>query len=137
MTITIHKLDHIAIIVENLEKALLPYTEALGLIHTPIEYIESHQVRVTFIPLGQTQIELIEPLNSHGKLARFLQKTGGGLHHVAIEVANIEDSIRDLQTHGIEMNNSHPQPGAQGSLVAFTKRRSFDGVIIELIQKHS
>lgn len=134
MTVT-KRVNHIAIIVDDLEKAMEPYVKGFGLKPSEIEFVESYNTRIVFLPVGDTQIELLQPLGDRGELQEFLRTTGGGLHHIAIEVDNIEQSIAELQSKGIEMNDNVPKPGAQNTSIAFTKKESFGGVIVEIVEQ--
>lgn len=133
MTVT-KRLNHIAIIVDDIEQALVPYVKGIGLVPTEIEYIEAYNTRIVFLPIGDTQIELLQPLGDKGELQEFL-KEGGGLHHIAFEVENIEESIKDLESKGIKMIDKAPKPGAQNTSIAFTNRDSFKGVSVEILQQ--
>ncbi|WP_379969504.1 VOC family protein [Ectobacillus sp. sgz5001026] len=128
------KVNHIAVIVDDIEKALLPYEKLLGLIPTKIEYVASYNVHIAFLPIGDTQIELVQPLGEEGELVDFLRETGGGLHHIALEVDDIQETITNMQKGGIPMKDTIPRPGAHGSTVAFAKNDGFNGVTIEFVQ---
>lgn len=130
----IKKINHIAIIVKDIEKALIPYREGLGLKETEIEYVESYNVRVVFLPIGDTQIELVQPLGDEGELVEFLQKTGGGLHHIALEVDDIQKTLQNMEGLSISMKDRSPRPGAHNSIVAFVKPEGFEGVRVEFVQ---
>ncbi|GAX90716.1 VOC family protein [Effusibacillus lacus] len=130
----VKKINHIAVIVDDIEKALVPYQKGLGLPSSNIEYVESYNVKVVFLPIGDTQIELVQPLGDKGELVEFLRATGGGLHHIAMEVEDINSAIRQAASSGIHMKDMTPRPGAHNSTVAFAERESFDGVVIELVQ---
>jgi methylmalonyl-CoA/ethylmalonyl-CoA epimerase len=130
----VKKINHIAIIVDDIEKALVPYQKALGLTPSKIEYVESYNVNVVFLPIGDTQIELVQPLGEEGELVAFLRTTGGGLHHIALEVEDINETIQQAVRSGIILKDKTPRPGAHNSTVAFAERDSFDGVVIELVQ---
>lgn len=127
------KLNHIAVIVENIEQALIPYEKGLGLKATEIEFVESYNCRVVFIPIGDTQIELIEPLGEEGDLVEFL-KGGGGLHHLAIEVDEVEQAINDMEAVGVEMKDKVPKKGAHDATVAFSENQEFAGVTMEFVK---
>ena len=130
----VKKINHIAIIVKDLETALIPYREGLGLKETEIEFVESFNVRLVFLPIGDTQIELIQPLGDEGDLVEFLQKTGGGLHHIAVEVEDIHKTLQNMEGLSIEMKDRSPRPGAHNSTVAFAKPEGFAGVTVEFVQ---
>jgi|HigsolmetaAR203D_1030402.scaffolds.fasta_scaffold00226_17 methylmalonyl-CoA epimerase len=127
------RVNHIAIIVDDLEKAMEPYVKGLGLEPTEIEFVESYNTRIVFLPVGDTQIELLQPLGDAGELQEFL-KAGGGLHHIAFEVEDVEASIAELEEKGIRMADKTPKPGAQNTLIAFAKRESFSDVLVEIVQ---
>ncbi|SFJ66726.1 VOC family protein [Thermoflavimicrobium dichotomicum] len=130
----VKKINHIAVIVDDIEKALVPYQKGLGLTPSNIEYVESYNVKVVFVPIGDTQIELVQPLGDEGELVEFLRATGGGLHHIAIEVEDINRAIHHAASSGILLKDMTPRPGAHNSSVAFAERESFDGVVIEFVQ---
>jgi methylmalonyl-CoA epimerase len=130
----IKKINHIAIIVKDIEQALIPYRDCLGLKPTEIEYLESFNVKVVFLPVGDTQIELVQPLGQEGELNDFLRTTGGGLHHIALETDDVGTSLTEIEKFGIRMKDRSPRPGAHDSTIAFVEQSEFDGVIIELVQ---
>jgi methylmalonyl-CoA/ethylmalonyl-CoA epimerase len=130
----VKKINHIAIVVNDIEKALKPYQESLGLQPTEIEYVESFNVKVVFLPIGDTQIELVEPLDKEGDLVEFLRETGGGLHHIAFEVDDINLGIKQIKNSGRQMKDKNARNGAHNTMVAFAEKESFDGVIVELVQ---
>jgi methylmalonyl-CoA/ethylmalonyl-CoA epimerase len=129
----VKKINHIAVIVDDIEKALIPYRKGLGLVPSEIEYVESFHVRVAFLPIGDTQIEFVQPLGNEGELAEFL-KMGGGLHHIAVEVEDIHQALDHMNNVGIPMEDTVPRPGAHDSTVAFAKKEGFHGVVVELVQ---
>ncbi|WP_027415898.1 VOC family protein [Aneurinibacillus terranovensis] len=130
----VKKINHIAIIVEDIEKSLVPYKQGLGLKPTDVEYVESYDVRVAFLPIGDTQIELVQPMGNDGDLVEFLKKTGGGLHHIALEVEDIHQTIHRLDQAGIPLKDRSTQKGAHNSTVTFAEQTGFDGVVIELVE---
>lgn len=130
----IKKVNHIGIVVNDIEKALIPYPDSLNLACTGIEYNKEFNVRFLFIPIGDTRIELIQPLSEKGDLAEFLKKNHGGLHHLAFEVDKIEKEIYELAESGIKMKDRTPKSGANNSKVVFIEKDEFDGAIIELVQ---
>ena len=130
----IKKIDHIAIIVRNIEEALQVYEGALGLELTEITEVPEQAVRVAFLPVGESEIELVEPLSTSSGVAKFLEKRGEGLHHICLEVEDIEAALRDLAAKGIRLIDEQPRQGAHGR-VAFLHPKSTHGVLIELIEK--
>jgi methylmalonyl-CoA/ethylmalonyl-CoA epimerase len=132
----IKKIDHLAIVVHNIEEALQIYEGALGLELTDVEEVPEQAVRIAFLPVGESEIELVEPLSTGSGVAKFLEKRGEGLHHVCFEVEDIEAALQDLADKGIRPINQQPRQGAHGR-VAFLHPKSTHGVLIELIEKPS
>ena len=130
----IRKIDHIAIIVRSIEEALQVYEGALGLELTDVKEVPEQAVRVAFLPVGESKIELVEPLTADGGVARFLEKRGEGLHHICLEVDDIEAALQDLAAQGVRLIDEQPRQGAHGR-VAFLHPKSAHGVLIELIEK--
>jgi methylmalonyl-CoA epimerase len=136
------KIDHIGIVVHNIEKALQVYEGALGLRLTDVEEVPEQAVRVAFLPVGESKLELLEPLTADtstelstgGGVAKFLEKRGEGLHHICFEVDDIEATLQDLAVQGIRLIDEQPRQGAHGR-VAFLHPKSAHGVLIELIEK--
>ena len=120
----VKKINHIAIIVKDLETALIPYREGLGLKETEVEFVESFNVRLVFLPIGDTQIELIQPLGDEGDLVEFLQKTGGGLHHIAVEVDDIHKTLQNMEDLSIDMKDRSPRRVPITPLLPLLNRRS-------------
>ena len=130
----IKKIDHIAIVVYNIEEALQFYEGDLGLELTEVKEAPEQAVRIAFLPVGESQIELVEPLSTDSGVARFLEKRGEGLHHICLEVDDIEAALQDLAAQGIRLIDEQPRRGAHGR-VAFLHPKSAHGVLIELIEK--
>ncbi len=130
----IKKIDHIAIIVRNIKEALQVYEGALGLELTDVEEAPEQAVKVAFLPVGESEIELVEPLTTDSGVARFLEKRGEGLHHICLEVEDIEAALQDLAAKGVRLIDEQPCQGAHGR-VAFLHPKSTHGVLIELIEK--
>ena len=130
----IKKIDHIAIVVYNIEEALQFYEGALGLELTEVKEAPEQAVRIAFLPVGESQIELVEPLSTDSGVARYLEKRGEGLHHICLEVDDIEAALQDLAAQGIRLIDEQPRRGAHGR-VAFLHPKSAHGVLIELIEK--
>ncbi|PPR78088.1 MAG: hypothetical protein CFH01_01186 [Alphaproteobacteria bacterium MarineAlpha2_Bin1] len=130
----IGNLNHVAIVVPNLEKAKFKYEGILGATVSGIEHLEDHGVSIIFVKLGNTKIELMHPLGDKSPIKKFLEKNpNGAIHHVCYEVKNIKNSIKLLQKKGIEIiGDSSPSIGAHGKPVVFLKPKQFDGTLIEL-----
>jgi len=130
----IKKIDHIAIAVRSIEEALQFYRGALGLELTDVEEVAEQAAKVAFLSVGESEIELAEPLTTDGSVAKFLEKQGEGLHHICLEVEDIEAALQDLAAKGIRLIDQQPRQGAHGR-VAFLHPKSTHGVLIELIEK--
>ncbi|KIL44307.1 methylmalonyl-CoA epimerase [Jeotgalibacillus soli] len=126
------KVDHIGIAVQSIEKALPFYTKMLALTLVKIERIEEQGVAVAFIDAGNVKLELLEPLHDASPIARFIQKRGQGLHHVALKVEGIEQRILELKSKGVQFVSEQPKLGAGGAEVAFLHPSSGHGVLYEL-----
>jgi methylmalonyl-CoA/ethylmalonyl-CoA epimerase len=131
---TIKRIDHIAVVVENLDAALATYRDGLGMKVSRIETIPEQDVRIGFLPSGDSEIELLEPINPDSGVARYLAKRGEGLHHICLEVDDIRQTLADLKDRGIQLINETPQRGAYG-MVAFIHPKGASGVLIELLER--
>ena len=131
------RIDHVAIIVRNLEQALLFYRDTLGIEPAEIKEVPSEEVRIAFLPLGGpggSEIELIEPTTPASSLSRFLEKRGEGLHHICLEVENIEEALREMQEKGAPVLDTAPRRAAEGRAI-FLHPKGTNGVLLELIEK--
>jgi methylmalonyl-CoA/ethylmalonyl-CoA epimerase len=128
------KINHIAIVVENIEQALAVYRDALGLPLAHIAEEPAEQVRVAFLPTESGDIELIQPLTPDSGVAKFLAKRGEGLHHVCLEVDSIEATIRAMTARGLDVL-SEPRVNERGETYIFVHPRSAHGVLIELYER--
>lgn len=129
----IKKVDHIGIVVRDVEEARQAY-EALGLKVTHVKEVAEQKVKVAFLPVGDTEIELVQPITADSGVAGFLEKRGEGLHHICFEVDDIEATLADLKARGMRLIDQEPRPGAFGR-VAFLHPKSAHGVLIELVEK--
>lgn len=127
----VKRVDHIGVAVTNLAEAIEAY-EALGLRPSSVENIASEEVHVALFPVGETRIELLEPTAEGTVIKRFLEKRGEGIHHVALEVDNIEEASRELVAAGVRLVYDTPHPGEGGSKINFIHPASTRGVLIEL-----
>ncbi|PYQ02276.1 MAG: methylmalonyl-CoA epimerase [Acidobacteria bacterium] len=127
------KIDHLGIAVPSLAEAIRAY-EALGFTVQSTEEVPSEKVRVAFLPVGESRLELLEPTEAGSVIARFLQKRSG-LHHVCVLVEDIEAALAELRAKGVSLIDETPRPGAGGSRVAFVHPRAAGGVLLELKQK--
>ena len=130
----IKKINHLGIVVHNIEEALQVYEGALSIELTDVEEVPEQAVRVAFLPVGESKIELVEPLTVDSGVARFLEKRGEGVHHICLEVEDIEAALQNLAAKGVRLIDEQPRQGAHGR-VAFLHPKSTHGVLIELIEK--
>ena len=126
-------LDHIGVAVASLERRLALY-RALGLEVAAVEEVRSEKVRVAFLPVEGTSIELLEPTGPESPVAAFIAKRGEGLHHLCFRVADIRGAMAQLKENGFELLTDEPGRGAHGCLVCFVHPRSAGGVLVELSQ---
>lgn len=130
----VKRIDHIAIVVPNVEEAAEFYENALGLTLQHIEEVEGQEVIVAFLPAGQSEIELVEPITDGSGIARFLNRHGPGIHHICLEVDDIEATLARLKEKGIHLINEEPTIGSGGKRVAFIHPKSTYGVLVELYE---
>jgi methylmalonyl-CoA/ethylmalonyl-CoA epimerase len=131
---TIKRIDHIAVVVENLDVALATYRDALGMDVSRIDILPEQDVKIGFLPSGDSEIELLEPINPESGIARFLSKRGEGLHHICLEVDDILQTLADLKARGVQLIDETPRKGAYGK-VAFIHPKGASGVLIELLER--
>ncbi|NLY36815.1 MAG: methylmalonyl-CoA epimerase [Tissierellia bacterium] len=129
------KLDHIGIAVKSLDDALPFWRDVLGLKEAGIEVVEEQKVRVAFLPVGDTEVELLESTDEDGPIARFIEKNGPGVQHLAFRVDDIESAIAYMLEKGMRMIDSAPRYGAGGARIAFVHPKSSQGVLVELSQR--
>ena len=129
----IGRIHHVALVVRSLDEALPLYTELLGLTLETVMDVPDDRVRIAFLAVGESKVELVEPTDATTGVARFLEKQGEGFHHVCYEVPDITEELTRLGIEGVELIDSAPRRGAEGP-VAFVHPRSGHGVLIELIE---
>ena len=130
----IRRIDHLGIAVSGLEERLPFWAEALGLSVGGMETVDSEKVKVAFLPAGDSSIELLEATDDSSAIRGFLDKRGEGIHHIALEVDDIDRSLERLQEHSVTVLGGGARPGADGSRVAFLHPRSTGGVLVELVE---
>lgn len=128
------KINHLGIATKGIDEALKFWADALGLEDVHTEVVEDQKVRVAMLPIGESRIELLEPTSDDSPISKFLEKRGGGIHHIAVEVENIELALNELKIKGMRLIDESPRVGAEGCLVAFVHPSSTGGVLLELVQ---
>jgi len=131
----VHKVDHIGVAVSNLEEALKIYTDVLGLKLHGTEVVEEQKVRVAFMPVGDTEIELLESTDPEGPIAKFIEKRGEGIQHIAFRVDDIEEALEQMRQQGVRLIDEKPRYGAGGARIAFLHPKSTGGVLVELCER--
>ena len=129
------KLEHIGIAVKNLESANRLFAKLLGKTHYKIESVDSEGVRTSFFELSGLKIELLEATNPDSPIARFIEKKGEGIHHLAFEVDNVNERMQQYAEDGFELINKEPKAGADNKMICFLHPKSTNGVLIELCQE--
>ncbi len=132
----VRKVDHIGVAVKNLDEALNFYENILGLKAAGKEVVEEQKVTVAFLPVGDSEVELLESTQEDGPIAKFIEKNGEGVQHIAYKVDNIEEAIAEMKEKGIRMIDEKPRYGAGGARIAFCHPKSTFGVLIELTERN-
>jgi methylmalonyl-CoA epimerase len=130
------KISHLGIATKEIDEALKFWEDALGLENVHTETVEEQKVRVAMLPIGETRIELLEPTAEDSPISKFLEKRGGGIHHIAVEVEDIEATLAKLKAEGARLIDEKPRIGAEGCLIAFVHPSSANGVLLELVQEN-
>ena len=131
----VKNIDHIGIAVTNMQEALSFWEKSLGIEPHGIEDVPERKLRTAFLPVGGTEIELLEPTSTDSSIAKFIEKRGEGLHHIAIRVDNIEVALAELKAKGIQLIDETPRNGAGGVRIAFVHPRATHGVLLELCER--
>lgn len=130
----ITRLDHIGIAVKSIAESLKVY-EAMGLKSVGVEEVAEQKVRVAFIPIGETEIELLESTAPDGPVAKYIEKNGEGIQHLALRVDNLEAALAEMKAKGVRLIDEKPRYGAGGAKIAFVHPRSTGGVLLELSER--
>lgn len=128
------KVEHIGIATHTLDDALSFWRDALGLEVAHTEIVEEQGVRVAMLPIGEARIELLEPTSDDSPVAKFIEKRGAGIHHIAVRVDDLRAMLRRLKESGVRLIDETPRVGAGGCLVAFVHPSSANGVLLELVE---
>jgi len=130
----IKRIAHIAIAVRDLDAASKFFEERLGLRRHTLEVLVEERVKIAFFPIGDTEVELVEGIGPDNPVAKFLEKRGEGIHHIALEVENIQEQLDFLGSSGVPLLDRAPRDGGQGTKVAFLHPKGSHGVLIELVE---
>ncbi|UCE04028.1 MAG: methylmalonyl-CoA epimerase [Candidatus Latescibacterota bacterium] len=128
----IEKIDHVGIVVRDLDEAIRLYTRLFCVGPASVADVPEQKVRTAFFRAGESNIELLCPTSDDSPIAKFLERRGGGIHHICVCVANIEATLADLASQGVRLIDETPRVGAHGERIAFVHPKSFAGVLIEL-----
>jgi methylmalonyl-CoA epimerase len=128
------QIDHIGIAVKSLAEAVKVYREAMGLEVSGYDQVDDQGVRVAMLPVGESRIELLEPISAASPIDKFMSKRGEGIHHIAVRVDNIELALDRLKASGARLIDSTPRQGAHNTRIAFVHPASTHGVLLELVE---
>jgi methylmalonyl-CoA/ethylmalonyl-CoA epimerase len=131
----LRKIEHIGIAVKSLENSNALFTKLFGKDHYKVEKVESEGVSTSFFMLGETKIELLEATNETSAIAKFIEKKGEGIHHIAYDVEDIYVEMTRLKQEGFELIHETPKEGADNKLICFLHPKSTNGVLVELCQE--
>jgi methylmalonyl-CoA/ethylmalonyl-CoA epimerase len=131
----VKKIDHVGIAVKNLDEALKFYENVLGLKAAGTEVVEEQKVKVAFLPTGDSEVELLEATSEDSPVAKFIEKNGEGIQHIAYRVDDVEAAIAKMKELGMRMIDEKPRYGAGGAKIAFCHPKSTGGVLVELCQR--
>ena len=129
------RVDHVGIAVKNLEEAVNFYETAIGLKAVGYETVEEQKVKVAFLPCGDSEVELLESTEPDGPIARFIEKNGPGIQHVAIRVDDIDKALEELKAKEVRLIDQTPRYGAGNARIAFVHPKATGGVLLELTQR--
>ncbi len=131
----LNKIEHIGIAVKSIEEALKYYENILGLKCYAIEEVQDQKVKTAFLKIGETKLELLEATSSESPIAKFIEKRGEGIHHIAFETDKIEEALNEIKNEGIRLIDETPRKGAEGLQIAFLHPKSTNGVLTEICSK--
>ena len=127
--------DHIGIAVKSIDEALKFWQDSLGIKCTGVEEVAEQKVKTAFLPLGDTEVELLEATSDESPVAKFIEKRGEGIHHIAIRVENLERALEAMKEKGIRLIDETPRYGAGGARIAFVHPKGPGGVLLELSER--
>ncbi len=129
------KIDHLGVAVKSIDEGKNFWTDILGLTFEGTETVEAQKVTTAFLPVGESEVELLESTSSDGPVAKYIDKKGEGVQHVAFRVENIDDALQELKDKGIRLIDETPRMGAGGAKIAFLHPKATSGVLVELCQR--
>ena len=131
----VKRIDHIAVVVDDIDTSLAFWRDALGLEMTHLEEVKGQESIIAFLPTGGSEVELVKPTTETSGVAKYLAKRGPGMHHICLEVDNLEAMLADMKARGVKLINETPTIGAGGKQIAFIHPSSANGVLVELYQE--
>jgi len=131
----IKKIDHVGIAVKDLAAAIKFYEGLLGLKVTDTEVVEDQKVKVAFLPTGDSEVELLESTTPDGPVAKYIEKNGEGIQHIAFRVDNLSEKLAELKEKGVRLIDEKPRRGAGGAMIAFLHPKSTSGTLVELCER--
>src|SRR6056297_1570202 len=134
MKMSVKRIDHIGIAVESIEESLKLYKEVLGMEFKGVEELTDRGLKTGFIQAGDAMIELLEPISEKSTISKFIEKKGPGMHHIALLVEDINQSMNTLKEKGYRLLSEEPEEGAHGTKVVFLHPKSTNGVLLELVE---
>ena len=129
------KIDHLGIAVNSIDDGKNFWSDVLGLSFEGAETVEAQKVTTAFFPVGESEVELLESTSPDGPVAKYIEKRGQGIQHVAFRVANIEEALAELKAKGIRLIDEKPRMGAGGAKIAFLHPKATNGVLVELCER--
>lgn len=129
------KIDHLGIAVSSIDEKKKFWTDALGLRFEGTETVEAQKVTTAFLPVGESEVELLESTADDGPVARYIEKKGEGIQHVAFRVENIDNALAELKEKGVRLIDQEPRKGAGGARIAFLHPKATSGVLVELCER--
>ncbi len=129
------KIDHLGLAVNSIDEGKNFWTDVLGLELTGSETVEAQKVTTAFLPVGESEVELLESTAPDGPIAKFIEKRGQGFQHVAFRVENIEEALAELKEKGIQLIDEKPRKGAGGAMIAFLHPKATNGILVELSER--
>ena len=131
------KIDHIGVAVKNIEDSLHIFQDIMGMECSGMEEVEEQKVKTACLPVGESKIELLESTSTESTIAKYIEKRGEGIHHIALEVDDLNTVLSDLKKKGVKLIDQEPRYGVGGTKIAFLHPKSTNGVLIELCEHNA